>query len=61
MSRYVMPRILVLDLEAHKATCMHCRSFALCSTGRGIVYLAGSAIYEASVRQMGAARELGRA
>lgn len=60
-AKYVRPTIQVIDLEAHKATCLKCRNFELCPTGRGIVYLASSALYEASLRQMGARRELGRA
>lgn len=55
------PAILVIDLDLHVLRCARCNGATLCSTGRGLVHLAGSALYEASLRTLGAAREIGRA
>jgi hypothetical protein len=49
---------VVLDLEAHKATCLRCRGDRLCAEGRGIVTEAGTAIRDAA---RGGVRRMGRA
>lgn len=44
------PRIEMIDLAAHKETCLKCRDHALCHIGRGIVKAAGEALLDAGRR-----------